>query len=214
MSDFAITVFVGTKEFSIFEQAAEHVLRQIEEAPERAAKRVSREIMHGLQRVAAKMREMHSSPWGGGVVNTSDRLQKRSGRGLQSILDSLRVSGSTLQTLQGSISTGDMTIHETGGVINAKGSRYLTIPLPAALDSRGVPLLPSARDWPNTFVQRSRKGNLIIFQKRGREIVPLYVLKTTVRIKPRLRMEQAVMGEIPYLQERILDAIAKEIVFS
>ena len=51
---------------------------------------------------------------------------------------------------------------------------------PAALDSTGQPLQSSPRDWPNTFVAQSKAGNLLIFQRRGTSIVPLYVLKTSV----------------------------------
>jgi hypothetical protein len=59
-------------------------------------------------------------------------------------------------------------------------------------------------------VQRSRKGNLIIFQRRGKDAVPLYLLKPQVTIKARLGMEKAFMGEVSFFQERLLDLIAKE----
>lgn len=211
MIDTTITVEIGAKEFPTFQKAADHLLDVLEGAPDRAAKQITRELRQMLQRVAAEIRKTHGGPWNGDVVNPTDRLQRRSGEGLRSILESIRVKGGKLSTTQGSISTGTMTIHETGGVITARTSRYLTIPLPAACDSRGVPLMPRARDWPNTFVQRSRRGNLIIFQRRGREIVPLYLLKTSVTIKPRLRLEQTIMGELPFFQERLLDKIAEEI---
>jgi hypothetical protein len=212
MSD-VITVIIGDKQFDAFEKAADYVLQQLQDAPNRAAQQVTRELKFTLQRVAAKMRELHSAGWNGQLVNGSEYLQKRSGDGLQSILDSIRVTGGQLSAVEGSIGTGTMSIHETGGVISAVNSQYLTIPLPAALDNRGVPLRASARDWENTFVQRSRRGNLIIFQKRGKQVVPLYLLKPSVKIKPRLHLEDTIMGELPYFQERLLDIIAKEISF-
>lgn len=74
------------------------------------------------------------------------------------------------------------TVHERGATIRPRRSKYLTIPLPAALTSAGVPKQASARDWPNTFVRKA-----IIFQKlAGGQIQPLYVLKKQVRIPPRL----------------------------
>ena len=206
-----LEVHVGGKVFDDLDTAVDYVIKTLEQSQDRAASKITRELRHALQRVAKEMEEKHSGPWNGSVVNSGDRLQRRSGAGLKSILESIRVRGTaSLSTMEGQISTGTMTIHETGGVITAKSGRYLTIPLPAALDSRGVPLRPSARDWDNTFVQRSRKGNLIIFQKRSQGIVPLYVLKSSVTIKPRLGMESAFMSEIPVLQERLLDLIAAE----
>ncbi len=46
-----------------------------------------------------------------------------------------------------------------------------------ALNANGTPIKLSAREWTNTFVAKSKAGNLIIFQKRGRQIAPLYVLE-------------------------------------
>lgn len=68
-------------------------------------------------------------------------------------------------------------IHETGGTIRPRISKWLTIPLPAALTRSGVPR-GRARDFNNTFVRKSKLGNLIIFQKQGnRRILPLFLLK-------------------------------------
>ena len=76
------------------------------------------------------------------------------------------------------------TIHEKGGTIQAKYAEYLTMPLPRALTPAGVVKKP-ATDWEDTFVQKSKKGNLIIFQKSGRNIIPLFVLKRKVKIPKR-----------------------------
>lgn len=83
-----------------------------------------------------------------------------------------------------------ISVHEEGTTVRAKRAQFLTIPLPAALDSRGIPLRPNARSWENTFVQRSKRGNLLIFQKRGASIVPLYLLKREVRLPPRLEARE------------------------
>ena len=74
-------------------------------------------------------------------------------------------------------------IQEHGGVIKPKKAKYLTVPLPAALTPAGV-LRKEAREYPNAFIQRSRRGNLIIFDQRGNKIVPLFVLKKEVKIPP------------------------------
>jgi hypothetical protein len=98
--------------------------------------------------------------------------------------------------------------------IRAKNAQYLTIPLPAALKGRSIgpgagkegPTLPAqgsgkgaARTgpWGETFVAKSKAGNLIIFgrlayQKGTKQgqlkggIVPLFILKKQVTVKTRI----------------------------
>lgn len=79
-------------------------------------------------------------------------------------------------------------MHHRGGTIRAKRGGYLTIPLEAARTKAGVSR-GRARDFPNTFVRRSRQGHLIIWQKQGKQIVPLFVLKTYVRIPRRSTLD-------------------------
>jgi phage gpG-like protein len=74
-------------------------------------------------------------------------------------------------------------IQELGGPIRAKHAKYLTIPLDAARTPSGVARAP-ARSWPNTFVIQGRGGHLIIMQRHGRGIRPLFVLKRSVRLEP------------------------------
>jgi hypothetical protein len=98
--------------------------------------------------------------------------------------------------------------HEYGKVIRPKRRRMLAIPLPAAKTeagavrgksvrvaraemSRGSILIPKGertlyarRDL--TLI-RSKKGNLLLVEKTGgRSFIPMYVLKTSVRIPPRM----------------------------
>jgi hypothetical protein len=69
-----------------------------------------------------------------------------------------------------------------------------------------------ARDWDNTFVRMSRRGNLIIFRKDGvGRVVPLYLLKKSVRIPQRLGLEETVENNLPYFAEKALKAIEKEL---
>jgi hypothetical protein len=100
-----------------------------------------------------------------------------------------------------------MAMHEKGGVIRAKTSNYLTIPLPAALNGNGTPRQLSARQWQGTFVARSRAGNLIIFQKRGRDIVPLYVLKKSIRIRARLGLKKTLQRLRPLFRRGMMQRI-------
>jgi hypothetical protein len=142
-----------------------------------------------LKRVATIVAVRNSRAWPGGTTDSS--LSRRSGAGVTSIHDSVRVTtGAAIGSVIGYIGGNFyLRTQEYGAVIRARRAQYLTIPLPAALSSNGIPLRRSAREWRNTFVQRSRAGNLLIFQAQpGGGITPLYVLKTEVRIKPRLGM--------------------------
>ncbi len=73
-----------------------------------------------------------------------------------------------------------------GGTVSAKGGKFLAIPLPTLSISERRAKRP--RDFQDTFFAKSRKGNLILFQKTGKKkdaIRPLFVMKTSVTIKPR-----------------------------
>jgi hypothetical protein len=72
-------------------------------------------------------------------------------------------------------------IQETGGTVTPKRVKWLTIPLQAALTPAGVPR-GRARDFQNTFFAYSKAGNLILFQRQGKSIVPLFVLKKSVKV--------------------------------
>jgi hypothetical protein len=62
----------------------------------------------------------------------------------------------------------------------------------AALDSKGVPLKANPRMWDSTFVATLKAGNLLIFQRQGPNIIPLYVQKASVYIPPRLGLSDAI----------------------
>ncbi len=146
-----------------------------------------------------------------GSATTPTSLAKRSGASVASIMKSVKVKGTTWNNLEGSIGGKEtLVIHEYGGTIRAKG-KMLTIPLPAALGPRGIPP-PFTRQWKNTFVARSRKGNLIIFQRRGAGIVPLYVLKDEVKIPARLGMRAELRKQIPYFLSRAVDHVVGDVM--
>lgn len=170
---------------------------------------IRREMLDTLRRIHADMAETHGKSWNGRMPTGVDHLFSRSGKGLNDILRSLKARGSFRDEVVGELRvTGSMVIHETGGTIRRKRAKFLTIPLPAACDSRGLPLKPSARDWDNTFVARSKRGNLLIFQRRGRGIVPLYLLKTSVYMPARLRTMEHMEGQLPYFEQRMFEAIS------
>jgi phage gpG-like protein len=107
------------------------------------------------------------------------------------------------------------TIHVFGGVIKPKKGKYLAIPLRAAKTKSGATLRGNAigpRDFQNTFVRRSKMGSLLIFQSKGKSIVPLFVLKRSVTIPRRDYIKatsEGVQREIGQIFKRSLDKVMK-----
>jgi len=183
--------------------------RAIKDDWERVTPVLKRELETFLKGVSASMVARHSGSWPGGT--TAKTLSSRSGRALRSIEESIKVTGDTMDTVQGQIGgVHYLRIQEFGGTIVPKTAKYLTVPLPAALDGAGVPIHKSARDWDNTFVARSKAGNLLIFQKRGKDVVPLYVLVKSVTIPPRLGMRDTLNEGRSYFVERAMKNMLKE----
>lgn len=208
-----VEIEVGGQRFENIENAFKQLGDKLEHVLDEAPPILGKSLGDALQQVAKKLAEMHGNPWNGEVASGSQFLQVRSGEGLRSIQKSIETKiGKGEDLVAGQISAGSMGIHETGGVIRATRSKYLTIPLPDAMDARGIPLKPRAGDWDNTFVARSKAGNLLIFRRgqASRKITPLYLLKTEVKIPPRLHLEDTITGTgLPYFESRALEDISK-----
>ncbi|MEY9560468.1 hypothetical protein [Sinorhizobium fredii] len=175
-----------------------------------SAKILSDELTSFLTSVAEALASRHGTPWPGGT--TAQTLSRRSGKLAGSILRSVDVGGNTFETIEGTIGADfPGVVHEFGATIKPKTAKYLAIPLPAALDSKGVPLKKGPRDWAHTFVSKSKAGNLIIFQRRGTQVIPLYVLKSSVTIPPRLGMQKTLDAGLPYFVDRSMDAIVRAV---
>lgn len=149
---------------------------------------------------------------------TNDRLRVRSGRLRSSIGSIVTESGDTIIGIIGSgARQGDRVkyanIQETGGTVKAKNAKYLTIPLPAALTSAGV-LRQPARQWPNTFIMKSKNGNLLIMQKTGKKLsrlVALFVLKKQVTIPASRYMSSVAENMQGKVTDIILNGIRAEV---
>lgn len=209
MADASIELQFGKKTYPDIQEGLNAVVAELRKSWEGSAKEAGAALKMYLEEVAQQLATRHGTAWPGGTTENS--LSKRTGAGVASIIRSVNVKGSTWATLTGGIGgVGYLGIHEYGGTISSKG-KLLTIPLPAAMNSRGV-APPFARQWRNTFTARSKKGNLLIFQKRGSQIVPLYVLVDKVTIKPRLGMRRELEDNIPYFLDQATDRIANEVM--
>lgn len=103
-------------------------------------------------------------------------------------------------------------ILETGGTIRPKKSKFLTMPLPAAMTGAGVTKYPSARDYPNTFVARSDSGKLMIFQKQGKKrILPLFMLLKKVEIRPHRYLSTTLAQVKPRIFQIMNATISREL---
>lgn len=210
LSSFELNFEFRNKRYRDAERGLREVAKQLSKDWDGSTKVLSQELRDFLDTVAEAMARRHGRPWPGGT--TENTLSKRSGKMVQSIIDSVKVTGSTMDSLQGYISVGfPGQVHEFGATIRPKKAKYLTVPLPAALNNKGIPIKKSARDWANTFVARSRAGNLIIFQRRLTQIVPLYVLKSSVTIPPRLGFRKTLEIGLPHFVERAMDAMVRNI---
>lgn len=201
------------RRFADAERGLDALSRTLGRELDRSAPVLARELKTFLQGVAEAMARRHGTAWPGG---TSDRtLSRRSGGLIASIKDSVTVKGQRLADIEGGIGGAFyLRTHEHGATIRPKKAKYLAIPLPEALNSDGTPKVASPRQWKNTFVKQSKAGNLLIFQKRGRHIVPLYVLKREVTIRPRLGLGETLQAGLPYFVDRAMDRMAKALMQS
>ena len=79
--------------------------------------------------------------------------------------------------------------------IKPKRAKFLAIPTEYAQTPAGVSRYSSPRELPNTFVK-----NGIIFQKRGKNIVPMFILKRIVRVPKRIDPEEVLSRGLEYLR--------------
>jgi hypothetical protein len=97
-------------------------------------------------------------------------------------------------------------IQEYGGTIT--GKPWLAIPLPAARTAAGASR-GSLRSFKNTFFAKSKAGNLLLFQRNGKSITPLFVMKSSVTIPARLGFGAAHAADQPPRVEVLRKAVAQ-----
>lgn len=143
-----------------------------------------------LKRVGDRMKAKH----GGKYPAPGAGLAQRTGKGMEGLTspdftNDARGLTATLRLPR------YLKYQETGGTIRPRSAKYLTVPLPAALNGDGTPKRYSARQWANTFVVKGSGGGWTICTKQGRRIVPLYVLRTSINLTPRLGLREAFRKE-------------------
>ena len=193
----------------------EAVARELQRAPEKLTPILRSELSRYLEAVKTSLQRRHSKPFNNPnnvPVTGEENLLRRSGKGLKGIRYRTR-GGKIIDTVQGELTIDfPLSVHEAGATIRASSSKFLTIPLSAALDSRGIPLRARARDWDNTFVRQSRRGNLIIFRRTPTGIVPLYLLRRSVQLPPRLKAQETLNAGADYFIDTAIDTMARALL--
>jgi hypothetical protein len=198
------------KRFQDAEKGLRALARSLELGMQATGPAIAREMRAFLEITATALAKRHGNPWPGGT--SARTLSRRSGRAIASIRDGVRVTGSRLGEIEGSIGGAFyLRTHEYGATITPKKAKWLTIPLPAALNPDGTPIKQSARQWKNTFVKQTEHGNFLIYQQRGAQIVPLYALKKKVKIPPRLGARETMKAGLPYFVDKAFDAMLREL---
>lgn len=199
------------REYVNIDAAINQLGASIENALETLTPVMKQEALEFLNLVFLKLQRLHGSPWNQQIPTGEDHLFRRSGRGLRDILKSIQAESTGPGEIAYRISaSGYMAGHEDDKTIRPTSKTYLLIPLRAALDYRGLRRRTSPFNWGKTFVAKSKKGNLLIFQKRaGGKIVPLYLLKKEVRQRGKLHFKETFDSQLPYFEQRLFEAISE-----
>lgn len=98
-------------------------------------------------------------------------------------------------------------LHEKGGVVRPRKSKYLAIPLGEAKTAAGV-ARASVRSYKDTFVRPSpRRSALVVYQRRGSRSVALFLLLRSVTIPARLGFEAEWRTDQPGRMDRVGDVV-------
>lgn len=207
---YELDVFVDGKKYPSLEAGFSPLSRRLKDSDKLIKTIYKRRLRNFLNKIATDLERIHGTPYSG--ASSEDRLHSRTGEGVASIRKSITVTGSSTANIIGSIGgLSRLGIHEFGGTVTPKRSKFLTIPLPAALDSRGVPLRQTARQWDKTFIIKSKKGRLLIVRERGASIEPLYLLAKSATIRPRLGMRNMVQARLAKFADDLADDIVTQI---
>ena len=151
-----------------------------------------------------KRTRMRSSQLNAGVQTRSGALRRSfdmaaSGAHLDSLSVSTFSAGSKYARIQ-----------EEGGKIEAPPGRYLAVPLKAAKTAAGVQRKPP-RQWNDTFFLKSKKGTLLLMQKRGADMIPLFAMVKKVTIPGNLGFHQTWKEELPKFYKLVDKAVRKSL---
>lgn len=184
-------------------RAATNARRVMERQMGAATKLVEKDVKTGGMTGRAR----YSAFWGKmGADPSAGALAVRTGHTRASVTSQ---TFSTGNTVVGTVGTPQrhMRILEEGGVVS--GSPMLRIPTAQMKTGAGVDRLvgKKATLLQNTWIGKSRRGNLFIFTRgRNGQVVALYMLKRTVKIKERAVFKKSLQRTRPAIVSTVGDA--------
>ena len=146
------------------------------------------------------------------------RLRVRTGRLRSSITSTVRKTSNglelVLQAGGGRRPVAYAEAQEKGATIRPRRGQYLAIPLPGALTAAGALKARFAvpgglRNVPGMFLIRSGAGNLLLVEKRGKGIAPLFVLKTQTKVRGKAYLMSGVIAAEKTLPEALRQALVR-----
>lgn len=151
-------------------------------------------------------------------VNATGRPRVRTGRLRNSIRGDVTQSGDHLavRLSAGGVGGRDLAYaaaQEEGATIRPRRGRYLAIPLPGALTPAGALRARFAvpgglRAVASLFAVRSKRGNLLLVERKGQEILPMFVLhRGPIRISPTRFLSRALEDARDELPEALREAV-------
>jgi hypothetical protein len=144
---------------------------------------------------------------------TGDALAVRTGQARRSVVQRVFTKALAVVGVVGS-PLAYVHMHEFGGTV--RGKPYLRIPTGYAKTPSGVDRYAgiSARAIPNTAIFRSRAGNLFVWEvgsaraKASGRAIPLYLLKTSVKLRARHMFKNALTKNRSYIHEQFRGVVA------
>lgn len=182
---------------------------QLGTASQRVMTTIRQAMSRRLNSAVAYVRERYLT---GGT--TTDRLAVRSGRLRAAFTAEVLTAGQDVTGRIGYLyeTPPGVAVHEgwpdnrSSTTIRPRRAQYLAIPLTEEA-RRGAP-----RSFGGTFVQTSRRGNLLIFQKTGGgTIQPLYLLRQEVTVPARPALRPTMAQFLPLIVEDIRIAVMQNV---
>jgi hypothetical protein len=169
-----------------FETLAKNMVKTLEEGAVKSAKVIQMEIGHGIDRWADKPT---------GKLERSFKIRRHPTKSL---------SGLTIMAAAVISDSVYWKIHEYGGTITPKRSRYLTIPVTPM--ARKLP----ARHWPRGTLFKP-KGKFVLMSKTGRggRAQTQFILRDSVRIHGKHYVRLAVERARPKFTNIMNDALKR-----
>lgn len=209
------TVIVGGKSRSK-RASSDEIKGAMTATVDRGVRKLRDPVEDTLRAVYKALAKRHGQPWSPrGLFGSRRRvaLQTRSGGGLKSILDTIDVKWNRQGGQVGTLSAGALAVHEKGGSVRPKNSKYMAIPTVYAMNSNGTDRYYSPWNIPGkTFVKKSARGNRFIMQRNsGGKLTPYYLLKKRIVIPPRLGFAAEFEKQTIRFEDRMRKALAAEL---